>query len=225
MNIEYFGEDGRIKSLGDNELSHFKYIKKIKTGSGWRYFYTPEEIKAYYQASKAVSNIKNDYADSVATRKMLNERDANKQWKKDQLKKNREIDDVITSKNGKIKRLNEKEKAKYLKDERKQIRAEYNKKDQETIDNYLREKRRNNFKRKYEPIINTTKAAFKGDIPKTAKLEKGKKTSDAKRNKKVSEITKKTRSTPPKTYPTKKNKKRSNPRSSNIRNNSIKKAR
>lgn len=44
MSVYYQGSDGHIKSLGDNELQHFKYIKKI----GNRYFYTPEELKAYY---------------------------------------------------------------------------------------------------------------------------------------------------------------------------------
>lgn len=52
MNIQYYADDGSIKNLGDNELQHWKYIKKIKTGSGWRYFYTPEEVQAYYEEQK-----------------------------------------------------------------------------------------------------------------------------------------------------------------------------
>lgn len=42
----YIGVDGHVHS---DELKHWKYIKKIKSGSGWRYFYTPEEIRAYYK--------------------------------------------------------------------------------------------------------------------------------------------------------------------------------
>lgn len=44
MSVYYQGSDGCIKTLGDTELAHFKYIKKI----GNRYFYTPDELKAYY---------------------------------------------------------------------------------------------------------------------------------------------------------------------------------
>ena len=47
--IYYQGADGHTKVLGDNELMHFKYIKKI----GKRYFYTPEELKAYYEDQQA----------------------------------------------------------------------------------------------------------------------------------------------------------------------------
>lgn len=39
--------------ISTNELTHgFKYIKKIKTGSGTRYFYTQAEIDAYNNALK-----------------------------------------------------------------------------------------------------------------------------------------------------------------------------
>lgn len=36
-----------------NSLGHFKYIKKI----GNRYFYTPEELRAYYNADKKAANL------------------------------------------------------------------------------------------------------------------------------------------------------------------------
>lgn len=45
--IFYQGSDGNINVLGDDELMHFKYIKKVKTGSGYRYLYTPAEVAAY----------------------------------------------------------------------------------------------------------------------------------------------------------------------------------
>ena len=49
----YQGSDGQVHVLGDGEeLKHWKYIKKIKTGSGWRYFYSPEEIRQFYNEGK-----------------------------------------------------------------------------------------------------------------------------------------------------------------------------
>lgn len=45
----YIGQDGRMR---DDSLMHWKYIKKIKSGGGWRYFYTPEEVRAFYKESK-----------------------------------------------------------------------------------------------------------------------------------------------------------------------------
>ena len=52
MGIQYYADDGTVKNLGDNELQHWKYIKKIKTGSGWRYFYSPEELRQFYNEGK-----------------------------------------------------------------------------------------------------------------------------------------------------------------------------
>lgn len=49
----YQGSDGQVHVLGDGEeLKHWKYIKKIKTGSGWRYFYSPEELRQFYNEGK-----------------------------------------------------------------------------------------------------------------------------------------------------------------------------
>lgn len=56
--INYIGQDGTIHQLGDtpeNTLQHWKYIKKLKVGSRWRYFYTPEEIRAYYGKGKDIA--------------------------------------------------------------------------------------------------------------------------------------------------------------------------
>ena len=53
MSIQYKGDDGRIHSLGDNNsLRHWKYIKKIPVGKGFRYFYSQEELRAYYDEIK-----------------------------------------------------------------------------------------------------------------------------------------------------------------------------
>lgn len=51
--MNYIGIDGNVHS---DELKHWKYIKKIKSGSGWRYFYTPEEIRAYYKEEQGKAN-------------------------------------------------------------------------------------------------------------------------------------------------------------------------
>lgn len=48
MNTFYRGDDGRVHSLGENnELRHWKYIKKIPVGQGFRYFYSWDEYRAY----------------------------------------------------------------------------------------------------------------------------------------------------------------------------------
>ena len=47
-NIFYEGSDGYIHSLEDGDsIKHWKYIKKIKSGNGYRYFYSQDEIDAY----------------------------------------------------------------------------------------------------------------------------------------------------------------------------------
>ena len=53
MSIQYRGDDGRTHSLGDNNsLQHWKYIKKIPVGKGFRYFYSQDELRAYYNDAK-----------------------------------------------------------------------------------------------------------------------------------------------------------------------------
>ena len=72
----YEGSDRNIHILGDGEeLKHYKYIKKIKQGSGWRYFYTPEELKAYYEGSKSAYNVGNAIQNTrgdIKTNKKIN---------------------------------------------------------------------------------------------------------------------------------------------------------
>ena len=52
----YEGADGCIRQLGDNELAHYKYLKKIKIGNTTRYFYTQEALQAYYNDRKKVAD-------------------------------------------------------------------------------------------------------------------------------------------------------------------------
>ena len=47
MNIIYKGEDQHIRYLGDKELYHWKYVKKIPEGKGFRYFYSWDEYRAF----------------------------------------------------------------------------------------------------------------------------------------------------------------------------------
>lgn len=49
----YIGIDGNVHS---DELKHWKYVKKIKTGSGYRYFYSQAEIDAYYKEKTPTLN-------------------------------------------------------------------------------------------------------------------------------------------------------------------------
>lgn len=66
MNACYIGTDGNIHRLGDNQnkdsLKHWKYIKKIPSGKGFRYFYTQDELRAYYNEMKGAASEKWDYA-------------------------------------------------------------------------------------------------------------------------------------------------------------------
>ena len=57
MNVFYYAADGTIKSLGDDELAHYKYIRKINTGNGYRYFYSQDELRAYLEG-KSQENLK-----------------------------------------------------------------------------------------------------------------------------------------------------------------------
>lgn len=51
--IYYNGSDGQVHCLGDDEyLKHYKYIKKIKSGNGWRYIYSQDQLKAYEKEAK-----------------------------------------------------------------------------------------------------------------------------------------------------------------------------
>lgn len=46
-------------------LEHgFKYLKKITIGGHTRYFYTPEALRAYYQADKKASQVSRDVANA-----------------------------------------------------------------------------------------------------------------------------------------------------------------
>lgn len=86
----YIGIDGNVHS---DELKHWKYVKKIKTGDGYRYFYNQEEIDAYY--NKKLPPSLDDYWKKLdgfdAREKELNKRPRNLKYYKDlqQLSKDR----------------------------------------------------------------------------------------------------------------------------------------
>lgn len=176
----YQGSDGNIHVLGDaEELKHFKYIKKIKAGNGWRYFYTPEEVKAYYNASKAVTNVKYDFVDGM--KKNRSEKRTENSRQKFEKQTQRDIErtrnklmrgDITTDEakrevSGLLKRTG-KNAMKYGKESAK-----------EQAKTAISENK-NKVKRKVEPVTNTAKAMAKGEIPKQPK----KKTATLKTNKK-----------------------------------------
>lgn len=161
MGVYYQGSDGHIKSLGDNELQHFKYIKKI----GNRYFYTPEELRAYYAESK-------DKANREATfnrRDAAGDRDFRKNFVKNQTR-NRKEDyrehTYIERENGKLTQPTKKEireNDKRLDKKRKKINK--------SIDRvYKRENLKISAIKKAKPLIETGKMALRGkEAPKTTK--------------------------------------------------------
>ena len=80
MNIQYYADDGTVKNLGDNELQHWKYIKKIKTGSGWRYFYSQDEIDAFKKEARDTWRYAKPQKPSTMRKKVNN--DAIKEYEK-----------------------------------------------------------------------------------------------------------------------------------------------
>ena len=101
--IYYHGSDGHIKQLGDQELQHYKYIKKI----GNRYFYTQEALRAYYNDQKKVATA--DYAKERAADKagqMQREATIRKDYalgrdSKEQYERNKKINRAIYDVQGK----------------------------------------------------------------------------------------------------------------------------
>lgn len=158
--MNYIGIDGNVHS---DELKHWKYIKKIKSGSGWRYFYTPEEVRAYYQTEKNNAN-----AEYVKNLRKENERHAygervNNKFRKDAKYMNKHhtiysSTDVIT---GETTIAKGKEKQKRIKEANKAVDRQWKK--NKRIENFHHKM----FKTKYEivrnakPVINTGKAMAK----------------------------------------------------------------
>lgn len=166
----YQGSDGRVHVLGDGEeLKHYKYIKKIRSGSGWRYFYTPEEIRAYYETEKNAANKtairENRKAQRIADRRSdaamekfenTTNRDVNR------LKRKLKRGDITEQDIKDVAKKTGKGAAEYGK-----IAAKEQTKASVTI-------KKNNFKKHVAPILNTSKGVLKGSAPHIAKLEKGK---------------------------------------------------
>lgn len=76
--VQYIGQDGAVHQLGDtpeNSLCHWKYIKKIQTPAGTRYFYTMEALQAYYNDQRKVEDAR-FVKDAVIADRQRQERDA-----------------------------------------------------------------------------------------------------------------------------------------------------
>lgn len=65
--MNYIGVDGQVRN---DSLMHWKYIKKIKAGSGWRYFYTPEEVRAYYKEEQGKANAQYEAKEAYSNKKL-----------------------------------------------------------------------------------------------------------------------------------------------------------
>lgn len=73
--MNYIGIDGNVHN---DSLMHWKYIKKIKSGSGWRYFYTPEEIRAYYKEEQGKANAQYEAKEAYSNKIQREHRKDNK---------------------------------------------------------------------------------------------------------------------------------------------------
>lgn len=161
--IFYQGSDGCIKMLGDNELQHFKYIKKI----GNRYFYTPEEIRAYYESAKAVSDTQ------YAVQKNINDSQRNRRDarlnnnRKRQIREKREMSKNLAIGNpntGKIRQATKKEQKKYADHEVSLINKKAKKKAKKNARlDKIKDTKLSAIKN-VNPVVNTGKAMAEGRI-------------------------------------------------------------
>lgn len=166
MSVYYQGSDGHIKSLGDNELQHFKYIKKI----GNRYFYTPEELRAYYAEAKNASNREAAFNQRTAQNERRFRDDVMKDAYSNQRKAMKNGMYVIAEEDSKgnlrARDATKAERKKGIKDLDRRERRE--KRVNKLIDRLSDTKR--NAKKKVDPLAKTAKMAAKGkEAPKTTK--------------------------------------------------------
>ena len=153
--IYYHGSDGHIKQLGDQELQHWKYIKKI----GNRYFYTPEELRAYYAEAKDSANREaafkeRDRADTRDMRLRMSER---RHEKSRNIYKNG-VYLVDDGKGGNLRNATKQERREAIRKENKE-----QKKDRKQIERYYKaDKRKLSAIKNVKPIIETGKMALLG---------------------------------------------------------------
>lgn len=101
--IYYHGSDGHIKQLGDQELQHWKYIKKI----GNRYFYTTEALQAYYNDQKNVATAEylkdrtGDKANQLKREAVITKDYASGRDTKEQYERNKKLNRAIYDAQGK----------------------------------------------------------------------------------------------------------------------------
>lgn len=167
--MNYIGIDGNVYS---DSLIHWKYIKKIKSGSGWRYFYTPEEIRAYYkeEQGKANAEYKRDIKDANKTYNV------NKHYN-NLMRKNakRNAEDIIylrTDQKGKTRVLEGKERRQAVNDEVKKTKKRADKWDKLNERTLSRSKKKEEFERKVDPVLNTAKAVASKPINEATKPAK-----------------------------------------------------
>lgn len=161
------------KYTSTEELVHgFKYIKKIKTGKGWRYFYTPSEIKAFYANEKVKADSEYAKKQDASISKYL---DAKSRYRSELYGPHNNMLRVYGSSDVKQHRISAHERVNRV-----------NKLDAESEDRYKKAKEtfkkdtaKNVAERKYKPIVNTAKKVaekpvneFKKDATSTANKAK-----------------------------------------------------
>ena len=166
-NLTYYqGSDGHVKVLGDNELQHWKYIKKI----GNQYFYSMEALQAYYHHQQRMANAEYKIDQHRATRER-SERDKFRRDVHNDLRKNAENTTVMYRNNRGDLKFRDQTKA-----EKKVARKQED-------DRYRREQRMNKIadtasdaamqaKRVAKPVAKTAKRAVTPIDPKKAAQKK-----------------------------------------------------
>lgn len=162
--IYYQGADGHTKVLGENELQHWKYIKKI----GNRYFYTPEELRAYYAESKTASNREAAFNRNKANAERASRDAFNNQARRDLKEGAKNTVYIDRDKKGNLKFRDATKDE--VKKEQKKIDKRYDRRDKvdKLIDRLSDTKI--NAKKKIDPVAKTVKMAAQGkEKPKTTK--------------------------------------------------------
>lgn len=164
MSVYYQGSDGHIKSLGDNELQHFKYIKKI----GNRYFYTPEELRAYYAEAKNASNREAAFNKRAAQDESRGRKDFDKKYYSEKKKRSDETQIIYRDKKDNLQFRDKTKKEKAA--DRKRINRQQRR---DARINKLVDRMANakiEAKRRTDPLKKTAKMAATGkEKPKTTK--------------------------------------------------------
>lgn len=162
--IYYHGSDGHVKQLGDQELQHWKYIKKI----GNRYFYTPEELKAYYAEAQDSANREAAFNKNTVQDESRWRKDMNKNYYDNKRKQVDETQVIYRDKNDNLQFRDHTKKEKEAAYKRIKRQEKKDARLSRLIDRVANTKIE--AKRRTDPLKKTAKMAVKGkEKPKTTK--------------------------------------------------------